>query len=121
MSETKLSPIKRVALVLVDKLREHIMTDCTDEEISASLVKFNPETYGYVKEDDFVNYDEALRILHLNNNRAKLNDLCKFHKIKNVRFNNAAIGFPRKDIEALARTMQAEYEKKMAKQKRLLY
>ena len=118
MSEdTKISPIKRAALLLVDKLRDMIMTDCSDEEIATSLVKFNPETYGYVKEDDFVNYDEALKMLHLSNNRAKLNDLCKFYKIKNIRFNNMPIGFPKKDIEMLARKIQEEYEKKKAKRK----
>lgn len=31
-----------------------------------------------------------------------LSQLCKANGIKNVKFNNAYIGFPRKEIEALA-------------------
>lgn len=98
----KLSPIKYAAISILDNLKEQIMTDCSDDDIARSLVKFSPETNGYYKEDDFVNYDEALDILHLSSNRNKLNILCKKHGIKNVRFNNACIGFPKKDIEKLA-------------------
>ena len=116
MEEERLSPIKRVALVLLDKVKEQIMTDCDDDEVVTSLAKFNPERHGYVKEDDFVNYDEALKILHLSNNRTKLNELCKEYNIKNVRFNNAAIGFPRKDIERLAVLMKEEVEKRRKKE-----
>lgn len=115
MEEERLSPIKRAALALLDKLREQIVTDCNDDEVTASLSKFNPERHGYVKEDDFVNYDEALKILHLSNNRTKLNELCKEYGIKNVKFNNAAIGFPRKDIERLAEIFKEEIENRKKK------
>ena len=51
--------IKKAALNLLEKLKEQIMTDCTDEEITEALAKFNPERHGYVKESDFMNYDQA--------------------------------------------------------------
>lgn len=104
----QLSPIKYAAIKILDNLKEQIMTDCSDDDIARSLMKFNPETHGYYKEDDFVNYDEALDILHLSSNRNKLNVLCKKHGIKNVRFNNACVGFPRKDIEKLAEQLKGK-------------
>ena len=52
--------------------------------------------------------DKALRILGMKTNRQKLNELCKANGIKNVRFNNAYIGFPRKEIEALAARLRRE-------------
>lgn len=117
MEEERLSPIKRAALVLLDELKEQIMTDCDDDEVVESLAKFNPERHGYVKEDDFVNYDEALKILKLSNNRSKLNALCKEYNIKNVRFNNAAIGFKKKEIERLAELQKEEVK---AREKKIL-
>ena len=41
-------------------------------------------------------------------NRQKLNELCKANGIKNVKFNNAYIGFPREEIEALAARLKRE-------------
>lgn len=118
MEEEKLSPIKRVALSIVDRLRDMIITDCNDDEIAKSLAKFNPENNGYVKEEDFVNYDEALAILHLSTNRNKLNELCKTYGIKNVKFNNAPIGFKRKEIERLAEIFKEEVAEREKKEKR---
>ena len=103
-----LSPIKRAAIYLLDSLKEQIITDCNDDDISRAMVKFNPANNGYFKEEDFVNYDEALHILHLSSNRSKLNLLCKRYGIKNVRFNNACVGFPRKEIEKLAEILNKE-------------
>lgn len=110
--------IKKAALNLLEKLKEQIMTDCTDEEITEALAKFNPERHGYVKESDFMNYDQALEYLHLGQNRTKLNELCKSYGIKCVRFNNAPIGFPRKDIVRLGEIFKEEVEKRKKKQLR---
>ena len=108
--------IKKAALKLLDKLKEQVMTDCSDEEITEALAKFNPERHGYVKESDFMNYDQALEYLHLGQNRTKLNELCKSYGIKCVRFNNAPIGFPTKDIERLGELFKEEVEKRKKKQ-----
>ena len=108
--------IKKAALKLLDKLKEQVMNDCSDEEITEALAKFNPERHGYVKESDFMNYDQALEYLHLGQNRTKLNELCKSYGIKCIRFNNAPIGFPRKDIERLGEIFKEEVEKRKKKQ-----
>lgn len=110
--------IKKAALNLLEKLKEQIMTDCTDEEITEALAKFNPECHGYVKESDFMNYDQALEYLHLGQNRTKLNELCKSYGIKCTRFNNASIGFPKKDIVRLGEIFKEEVEKRKKKQLR---
>lgn len=110
--------IKKATLNLLDKLKEQIMTDCTDEEITEALAKFHPERHGYVKESDFLNYDEAMDILHLGRNRVKLKQLCDSYGIKNIRFNNMYIGFPRRDIERLAQILSEECKAREKKQKR---
>lgn len=94
--------IKDIALDLLERLKSQIINgDCDEDEIASTMAKFNPQVNGYVKEDDFVNYDEALKILGLSNNRAKLNKLCKKYNVKNVKFNNMSVGFPRKEIERI--------------------
>ena len=97
--ETK--SIKATMLAIVDRLKEYVSEDCDDEDIAFALEKFNPQRFGYVKEEDYVNYEKAMDILGLNNNRVKLNELCKKYKIKNRRFNNVPIGFKRSEIERL--------------------
>lgn len=112
------TPIKKAALHLLDKLKEQVMSDCSDEEITDALAKFNPECHGYVKESDFMNYDQALEYLHLGQNRTRLNELCKSYGIKCTRFNNAPIGFPKKDIVRLGEIFKEEVEKRKKKQLR---
>ena len=113
-----MTPIKKAALYLLDKLKEQVMTDCSEEEITEALAKFNPERHGYFKESDFMNYDQAMEYLHLGQNRTRLNELCKEYGIKCVRFNNAPIGFPRKDIVRLGDIFKEEVEKRTKKQLR---
>ena len=112
------TPIKKAALNLLDKLKEQVMTDCSDEEVTEALAKFNPERHGYFKESDYMNYDQALEYLHLGQNRTKLNELCKSYGIKCTRFNNAPIGFPKKDIVRLGEIFKEEVEKRKKKQLR---
>lgn len=111
--ETK--SIKATILAIVDRLKEYVSEDCDDEDIAFALEKFNPQRFGYVKEEDYVNYEKAMDILGLNNNRVKLNELCKKYKIKNRRFNNVPIGFKRDEIERL-RVILLEKNKTNAKE-----
>jgi Ca2+-binding EF-hand superfamily protein len=103
-----LSMIKRTALAIIDSLKEQIMTDCNEEELQEAMTKFHPQSNGYVKREEFVNYDEALKILGLQNNRTKLNKLCKEHGIKNQKINNVCVGFLRKEIERLAKIIKSK-------------
>lgn len=105
-------PIIKMALAMIDSIREQLINgECDELDIQETMTKFHPQSHGYVKEDDFVNYDKALKMLGLSNNRAKLNQLCKKYGIKNVKFNNASIGFPKKEIERLAEVLKYKQKK----------
>lgn len=116
-SDKGISPIRRTALAILDRLREQVMAECSDEELIYSVAKFSPENNGYVREDEFVNYDEALKILHLQQNRMKLRNLCRANHIENIRFRNKNIGFRRSEIEMLSRKLD-EKAKKMEEKRR---
>ena len=90
---TRLSPIKKIALSLLDIIHEQIVSDCDEDELAASLAKFHPERHGYVKESDFLNYDEAMDILHLGRNRVKLKQLCDSYGIKIIGVNTLEQAF----------------------------
>lgn len=118
MSEERLSPIKRTALALIDSFREQVLTDCSDEEVAKSMVKFHPETNGYFKQDDFVTADKAMRMLHLGQNRNKFFQLTKEYGIENHKISNQNVGYLRKDIERLCDVLQEEVKEREFKEKK---
>jgi hypothetical protein len=95
------STMKYVISLLKQVIRNIRSGECSEEELVSALIKFNPETNGFIREDMFMNYDEAGKALGLGWNRNRLNDLCKLHGVKNHKFNNAHIGFKAKEIERL--------------------
>ena len=105
---TQVSATKQAALAILKSLGKSIVRDFTDGEAERLISQMGRYMVTAVNEHDFVNYDKALSILGLKTNRQKLNELCKKHGIKNIRFNNTYIGFPRGEIEALARTLKRE-------------
>lgn len=105
---TQVSAQKRAALEMLKALGNSIKRDFTDYEAERLVAQMGKCMVLAVNEHDFVNYDKAMEILELKTNRQKLNELCKQHGIKNVRFNNAYIGFPRREVEALARKLRKE-------------
>lgn len=129
MDEEKLSPIKRAALVLLDRLKEQVISGCDETEIVSTMAKFNPENNGYFKQDDFVTADKAMKILHLGQNRSKFFQLTKEYGIENHKISNQNIGFLRKDIDRLAELLDDEVrerefrenKKKKGQRKRLWF
>lgn len=115
MSEEKLSPIKRAALAILDKLKEQVLNDCDEQEIVNTMAKFNPESNGYFKQDDFVTADKAMRMLHLGQNRNKFFELTKEYGIENHKISNQNVGFLRKDIERLSELLSEDVEKRKFK------
>lgn len=103
---TEVSSTKKAALAILRGLGKSIVRDFTDGETERLLAQMGKCMVTAVNEHDFVNYDKALAILGLKTNRQRLNELCKANGIKNVRFNNTYIGFPRGEIEALARKLR---------------
>lgn len=97
---------KYIISLLEDIIKDIKNNECSEEELIDSLAKFNPETKGYIKEEDYVNADKAMRILKLGYNRNKFFSLMKKHGIINHKVNNMNIGFKRKEIEELATTLK---------------
>lgn len=114
--QEKLSPIKRTALALIDRLKEQVLNDCDEQEIVNTMAKFNPESNGYFKQDDFVTADKAMRMLHLGQNRNKFFELTKEYGIENHKISNQNVGFLRKDIERLSELLSEDVEKRKFKQ-----
>lgn len=113
--QEKLSPIKRAALAILDKLKEQVLNDCDEQEIVKTMAKFNPETNGYFKQEDFVTADKAMRMLHLGQNRNKFFELTKEYGIENHKISNQNVGFLRKDIERLSELLSEDVEKRKFK------
>lgn len=114
--QEKLSPIKRTALALIERLKEQVLNDCDEQEIVNTMAKFNPESNGYFKQDDFVTADKAMRMLHLGQNRNKFFELTKEYGIENHKISNQNVGFLRKDIERLSELLSEDVEKRKFKQ-----
>jgi vacuolar-type H+-ATPase subunit I/STV1 len=115
-----LSMIKRLALDFLDNLKIKIINDdCDDSEIMDVMTKYHPSVNKeYFNPKDYCNYDEALKILKLSNNRAKLKQLCDEYGIECVHVKNRPLGFPKKDIERLAEIQSEEIKKRERKEKR---
>ena len=90
-------------------LRDLKSGECTDEQIDDLISKTEPRSRGFFREEDFVNADEAMKILRLGNNRNRFFDLIKAHKIESQTFKGIKVGYRREEIhklsERLARKM----------------
>jgi hypothetical protein len=118
METKQLSPIKRMALAMLDKLKEQVVSDCDDDdEISESLTKFHPSSNKeYFNPNDYCNADKAMKILHLGYNRNKFFELTKEYGIENHKVNNAPLGYKVSEIERLNTLLIAQ--NKVVKQKK---
>lgn len=101
METTNLSLTKRNALILLDAIREVVISECNDEIIANALAKvFIPVNIGIV-ESDYMSYDEAIKELGISHNRNKLSKLAKEQGIKCHKFRHMPIGFHKDDIARL--------------------
>jgi vacuolar-type H+-ATPase subunit I/STV1 len=116
----ELSMIKRIAVEFLDNLKARVISnDCNDEDIMQAMAKYHPSVNKeYFNPNDYCNYDEALKILKLSNNRAKLKQLCDEYGIECVHIKNRPLGFPKKDIERLAEILSEDVKKREMKDKR---
>lgn len=110
MNNKELSPMKRMALAVINTVKEQVINDCSDDEISNTMARIHPDLRGTYREEDFMNYDQALKLLGIGYNRTRLNELAKKYHVKNHTFKNNHIGFKREDIEMLKRILASEEE-----------
>lgn len=112
-----LSPIKRMALAMLDNLKVQVVNDCDDSEITESMTKFHPSSNKeYFNPKDYCNADRAMKILHLGYNRNKFFELIKEYGIENYKVNNAPLGYKISEIERLDALLKAQ--NKVIKQKK---
>lgn len=104
MVEEKLSPIERMALKIIDSIRDKLINkECSDSDLAEGLSRLNFETSkDFINPKDYVTADEAMKMLGLGYNRSKFFALTKKHGIINHTINNQHIGFYKKDIERLS-------------------
>ena len=104
MQNTELSATKRLALSTLDFIKERIIKgDCSDAELQENMSRINCEAnHDYINKNDYVNADQAIKILGIGYNRNKLFELTKKYGVVNHTLNNRHIGFKRKEIERIA-------------------
>lgn len=109
METKELSPIKRAAIAMLDKLKQQVVSDCDDSEITSAMVQFHPSNNKeYFNPKDYCNADKAMKILHLGYNRNKFFDLIKEYGIENYKVNNAPLGYKISEIERLDTLLKAQ-------------
>lgn len=112
-----LSPIKRMALAMLDNLKHQVLNDCDDSEISQSMTMLHPSSNKeYFNPNDYCNADKAMKILHLGYNRNKFFELTKEYGIENYKVNNAPLGYKISEIERLNTLLKAQ--NKVVKEKK---
>ena len=116
----KQSPTTKAAIGVLEFLIAELKGGkCTEEEISDAMVRFHPSSHGeYINPDDYCNYDEACKILHLGYNRGKLNELCKAYGIKNYSVKNRPMGFKKAEINRLKELLADEVREREKKELR---
>lgn len=104
----KLSGIKKFLFeTLFSRLFDIFTEDCSDNDLAQAINSIEKVNSEYVREDDFLNYDSAMRILHYSSNRVGFSNGIKQHK-----FRNQKIGFKKSEILALKAELDAEREAK---------
>lgn len=95
------SPVIEEARRFVQSILDRIDRDeCSEEELLHFIERTNAHTNGYYREEDFVNYDKAQKMLHIGD-RTKMKAFLDRNRVKMHKFNNMPVGFLRSEVEAL--------------------
>lgn len=92
-------------------IREARTGECGEETISQVLATANPRLFGYVREEDYVSVDQALKLLSLGKNRVKFFDLIKVYGINVQTFKGVKVGYHIDDIMRLKYALDCERKK----------
>lgn len=112
MNTNELSPIKKAALEMWEKVRDLILSpECDDDAVLVASTKINILNKDAFREEDYLSYDDAIKELGIGYNRNKLSDLAKKHGIKNHKFKHFPAGFHRDDIAKLKLILAMEQNK----------
>lgn len=84
---------------LLSEALEHA-DECTDDEIDSIVAEIETKRRKYVRQDDYVNTDKAMKFLGVKS-RGRFFSLMREHGIENRKMNNQPIGFRKEEIESL--------------------
>ena len=76
--QEELSSIKKVAVMLLDRMKEKVINEWDDQKIFKALIRFHPSCdRAYFNPNEYCNADEGMKILQLDG--SKLNSLIDHH------------------------------------------
>lgn len=105
----EISKTRKMLLDMIDVFKEKIISgECDDDTIAAKISDIGLLNADSFREDDYLNYDEAIKELGIGYNRNKLSELAKKHGVKNRVFNSTHIGFHIDDIRKLKLILERE-------------
>lgn len=90
-------------LKLVKDLLKQAMEDadqCSDEELYMVVGSLNCERHGFIRPSDYVNTDEAMKMLGLSS-RNRFFETARKLGVESRRINNQPIGFHKRDLERM--------------------
>ena len=93
-------------------LRDLKNGECTDEQIDELVAGIEPHKHGYFKEEDFVNSDQAMRMLQLGQNRTLFFNLLRTYKVEAQTFKGKKIGYLRSDIVRINNILNENVQRK---------
>lgn len=104
----KLKGIKKILFkTLFDRVWDILSDECTEEDISSAVNSLEKVNSEYVRPDDYLNYDQSMKLLGFSNNRNGFCVLMKKHGIQQHTFKNQKIGFKKSEILALKAELEA--------------
>lgn len=100
---SRLPIVVRMAFnALVDALKRILNDECSEDMLTDAMATVNNNNACRFADSDFVNYEEAARILGVSvTNRNKLKHILDMNGIKQFTMNNQKVGFKRADIVKL--------------------
>lgn len=108
----KLKGVKKLLFkTLFNRIWDILSDECTEEDISSAVNSLEKVNSEYVRPDDYLNYDQSMRILGFSNNRNGFFVLMKKHGIQQHTFKNQKIGFKKSEILALKAELEAKLNK----------
>ena len=108
--QEELSSIKKVAVMLLDRMKEKVINEWDDQKIFKALIRFHPSCDSdYFNPNEYCNADEGMKILGLGYNRNKFFSIIKKYGIKNHKVNNVPLGYKRCEIERLGEILDENY------------
>lgn len=109
---SKLNGIKKILFqILFDKIWSIFSEDCSEEDISSAVTALEKVGTEYIRPQDYMNYDEAMKLFQFTNNRNGFNELMKKHGIKQHMFKNMKIGFKKSELLVLKYELEESYKK----------